>query len=221
MGPDAKSFEDTTNSACDRLMALAGSLLDAPPRDSFVDRLANAGHGTDRQALLDLIVISIFGGGDTTRAQLAFAAWIFSQHPDQWSWLRNNPDHVTLAVDEVIRMRPTTTWASREALEAMEIDGVTIGKGDTVHVLVHATGTDPATGHDGCFDIRRLTKTHFGFGGGAHHCLGHFVARTDMTAALRVMLRRWQRIHLAGEAQFLPDSGNTSPLALPLRIEAA
>ncbi len=221
MGPDAKTYEATSNDACDRLLSLAGQLLDDPPRNSFVERLAQAGHGTDRQALLDLIVISIFGGVDTTRAQLAFAAWAFALHSDQWTWLRVNPSEVGSAVDEVIRMRPTTTWASREALEDLEIDGVTLSAGDTVHVLVHATGTDPSTGHDGRFDIRRPTKTHFGFGGGAHHCLGHFVARTDMAAALHVMLSRWRVIHLAGEVRFLPDSGNTSPLALPLRIDPA
>ena len=88
-----------------------------------------------------------------------------------------------------------------------------------MHILVNATGTDPATGHDGVFDIRRKRKSHFGFGGGAHHCLGHFVARTDMAAALGVMVRRWRLIHLNGTPEFLPDSGNTSPLKLPLRVD--
>ena len=42
-----------------------------------------------------------------------------------------------------------------------------------------------------------------------------------MAAALRVMLRRWRAIRLEGEPEFLPDSGNTSPLTLPLSVDPA
>ena len=221
MGPDAKIYEGSSNAACKRLSMLANDLLDAPPANSFVARLVEADAGASRQEFIDLIVITIFGGVDTTRAQLAFAAWLFSQHQNQWTWLRDHPEMILQAIDEVIRIRPTTTWATREALEDVPIDGIQIRRGDTVHVLVHATSTDPATGHDGGFDIRRNRKAHFGFGGGAHHCLGRLVAQTDMAAAIKVMARRWRMIHLNGTPEFLPDSGNTSPLKLPLRIDPA
>ena len=138
MGPDAKAYEAVANGACERLAAMAGGLLDDPPLGCFVARLNAAAGSTERQELIDLVVISIFGGVDTTRAQLAFAAWLFAQHPKQWDWLRDNPDAVPQAIDEVIRMRPTTTWASREALEDVEMGGVSIRAGETVHVLVHA-----------------------------------------------------------------------------------
>ncbi len=220
MGPEAKRHEERTNAACDRLSGLAKNLLDALPGEGFIARLMGTPN-LDRQALIDLIVISIFGGVDTTRAQLAFAAWLFAQHPDQWTWLRAHPEAIPNALDEVIRMRPTTTWATREALVAFEFDGVKVRKGETLHILVHASGTDPLTGHDGKFDITRPTKRHFGFGGGAHHCLGHFVARTDMAAALEVWLQRWQRIEIVGEPTFLPDTGNTSPTSLQIRPEWA
>ena len=216
MGPKAREFEAQVNAALDRLTRLANRLLDEPPSDSFSSRLL-AGQSVGRQALIDLIVISIFGGVDTTRAQLAFAAHLFAKHPEQWVWLRANRHAVPATIDEVIRIRPTTTWATREALEDVTLDGVHIARGATVHVLVHATSTDPESGHSGQFDIRARRKPHFGFGGGAHHCLGHLVAKTDMAAALNVWLDRWRRIELAGTPSFLPDSGNTSPLSLPVR----
>jgi len=213
MGPEATRYQTEVNASVDRLTELAIRLLDAPPHDSFVSRLVSEDY-EDRQALVDLTVISIFGGVDTTRAQLAFAAHLFSQHPEQWAWLRDNPQEVSNAIDEVIRMRPTTTWATREALEDVAIGDVTIRAGETVHILVHASATDPKSGHNGQFDIRARRKSHFGFGGGAHHCLGHLVAKTDMMAALHVWLRHWETIELAEEPVFLPDSGNTSPLRM-------
>lgn len=216
MGPDAIQYEAEVNAAVDRLMDRAAALLDAPPPESFVARLVSL-EFEDRQALLDLIVISIFGGVDTTRAQLAFAALLFTKHPDQWTWLRANPTAVPAAIDEVIRMRPTTTWSTREALETVTLDDVKIQEGDTVHIFVHSSGTDPETGHDGHFDIRAPRKSHFGFGGGAHHCLGHLVAKSDMGAALGVWIDRWASIDVVGTPEFLPDSGNTSPLQLAVR----
>ncbi|MDD9978087.1 MAG: cytochrome P450 [Boseongicola sp.] len=223
MGMGAKTYEEQINAACDRLMDLADTLIDRAETGndttSFVARMLDAGtelNLTDRQTLKDLIVISIFGGVDTTRAQLSFAMALFAEHPEQWAWLRAHKEFVPQAIEEIIRTRPTTTWSTREALETFELDGIEIQKGETVHILVHATATDPIIDGENRFDITADRKVHFGFGGGAHHCLGQFVARTDMAEALMVLLRNWREVHLAEPPEYLPDSGNTSPLSMPL-----
>lgn len=226
MGLNAKSHEATVNAACTRLSDLADRLIDRAARQDdprFVGRMVGAAKAlgvTDRQTLIDLVVITIFGGVDTTRAQLAFAALLFAKHPHQWRWLRAHPENIPAAINEIIRSHPTTTWATREALEDITLDGVTIPEGSTVHIFVHATGTDPAAGGGVDFDIRARRKIHFGFGGGAHHCLGQFVARTDMAAALDEMLQAWPGIRIVGTPELLPDSGNTSPTRMILRPEA-
>ena len=223
MGLDAKSHEETANEACIRLSDLARDLIQRARRQGdtlFVGRIVEAADRlgvNDPQALIDLIVISIFGGVDTTRAQLAFATHLFAQAPDQWTWLSDNPGAIPQAIEEIIRTFPTTTWATREALETFSHDGVNIPKGATLHIFVHASGTDSEARGAGGFDIRADRKVHFGFGGGAHHCLGQFVARTDMAAALAEMLPRWRAIKVIGTPAFLPDSGNTSPAELILQ----
>lgn len=222
MGLDAANHQTEINAACDRLSALARDLVErvrrGDDRTSYVARLMATADEISDQELVDLIVISIFGGVDTTRAQLGFAMMLFAAHPEQWAWLRAHPEGIPAAIEEIVRTRPTTTWSTREAVEDFEFDGVQIRQGQTVHIFVHATGTDPlAVTYEG-FDVTAPRKTHFGFGGGAHHCLGQFVARTDMACALRVLLRSWQRIDLDGPPDLLPDSGNTAPVRLPLRI---
>jgi cytochrome P450 len=57
---------------------------------------------------------------------------------------------------------------------------------------------------------------HFAFGGGIHYCLGHLVARADMSVALPVLARRLREPHVSGEAIWLPHSGNTGPARLPI-----
>ncbi len=230
MGINCKVHEPTFNAACDRLMALSDSLLSRARAHAdpmrFVDRLVlgNDLAQLEDQALRDLIVISIFGGVDTTRAQLGFAMALFAQHPDQWDWLRANPQAIPQAIEEIIRTRPTTTWSTREAIAPISLNGVTIQTGDILHILVHSTGTDPSAhatrppAADWQFDIRVRRKLHFGFGGGAHHCLGQLVARTDMAAALRALCENVARIEIAAPPDWLPDSGNTSARKLPLLL---
>lgn len=225
---DCKTHEPEFNRACDRLTDLARTLVADARRQSqsanggasFVSRLiaAQTQWPTREQALIDLVVITIFGGVDTTRAQLGFIMALFSEHTDQWALLRKQPDLIPQAIEESIRARPTTTWSTREAREDFEFGGVQIKAGETLHILAHSTATDPLANPDWTFDITQNRKMHFGFGGGAHHCLGQTVARTDMAAALRSLSRRLARFELDGAPVFQPDSGNTSPKHLPLRL---
>jgi cytochrome P450 len=69
------------------------------------------------------------------------------------------------------------------------------------------------------FDITVERERGVGFGGGIHHCLGHFVARTDMSEALPLLAQRMRNPRLDGEAQWLPLTGNTGPVVLPVAFD--
>jgi cytochrome P450 len=79
---------------------------------------------------------------------------------------------------------------------------------------------DPAAMPDAeRFDITLERKPHFGFGGGTHHCLGHFIARGVMTEALKLLARRLRNPRFAGEVIWLPDSGNTGAVTMPIAFD--
>lgn len=219
MGVDCRSHQDRINAAHDRLVAIADKLI-ARVRGGalangliarFLDR---AGSEIDDQTLRDLVVISIFGGVDTTRSQLGHTMALFAAYPSEWERMRNDPRLATKAVDEAIRTHPTTTWVTRETLEDIDVDGVAIEAGTTVHIFVHATAHEDTLG----FDLKAEHKSHFGFGGGAHHCLGHLVARTDLAIALQTLARHFARVRLDGDPVVLPDSGNTGPVRQPMLL---
>lgn len=50
------------------------------------------------------------------------------------------------------------------------------------------------------------------------HCLGHFVARTDMSVALPLLAQRMPDVAADGPGEWLPVSGNTGPIRFPLRF---
>ncbi len=228
MGLNYKTHEDEVNAACDHLMRLADQLIGSAERgedrEGLAARLLRAAQKFSqigRQELLDLIVILIFGGVDTTRSQLGFLMALFDRHPLQWQALKLDPSLVPNAIEEAIRAWPTTTWVTREATESFVYDGVEIDKDTTLHLLVHVSAKDPALGSLPEFDITVKQRRHHGFGGGAHHCLGHFVARTDMASALRALVVALEDFEIIGTPRYLADSGNTSPEVLPLAYRLA
>jgi cytochrome P450 len=193
--------------------------------EDFVSRLVSAQRDDDRLSDDELrvsIVLLIFGGMDTTRNQLGLALETFAAHPGQWELLGRRPELGKAAVEEVMRVNPTVTWVTREALEDFTFEGVEIRQGTTVHLFTQAAGTDPrAAGEALPFDIAAERPRHFGFGGGVHHCIGHFVARSDMSEALPLLARRMRDVRIEPGASSLPRSGNTGPIELPLAFTPA
>jgi cytochrome P450 len=143
---------------------------------------------------------------------------VFIENPDQWRLLVDRPELARSAVEEVMRVRPTTTWITREAMEDFTYNDLKIKRGTTIHLFSESAGTDPQQ-YASDFDITAQRKPHFGFGGGPHHCLGHFIARADMTEGLKALARRIRNPRLDGEPTWLPDSGNTGPIKLPIAFD--
>lgn len=212
----------------DRRARLAAGSAHGPgdgPEDlvTTLVRAADDGERLTGRELSVALVFLAFAGMETTRNQIGLAVQTLLAHPDQWRLLGERPDLGAAAVEEVMRVNPTVTWVTREALEDVDLGGLRVPAGGIVQVLSHAAGTDPAAMADPSFDIeaqaRRERPPHAGFGAGVHHCLGHFVARTDMAVALPLLARRLPGARPDGPGTWLPVSGNTGALRFPIRFD--
>ena len=228
LGVTFKQDEAKINQATDRMFGYAKAAVENLKRnglgEDFLSLLVKANEedksALSDQELYDMIILAIFGGIDTTRNQLALGMEQFLEHPEQWQLLGQNPELARAAVEEIMRVRPTVTWVTREALEDFNYQGLDIKKGTTVHLFSQAAGTDPSVFENPGFDITAKRQAHFGFGAGAHHCIGHFIARGDMTEALALLAQRIHNPRFDGEVKWLPDSGNTGPIAMPIAFDA-
>ena len=223
MGVTFKEELPRIQAALDELFAYCDSVIAdrrANPRDDFATALVQATEDGDRLSedeLRNSMALMVFGGFDTTRNQLALALATFAQHPDQWALLAANPDLGKPAVEEVMRVNPTVTWVTREALEDIEFEGLAIPAGTTIHMFSESAGTDPERYENPAFDIAVEGRApHFGFGAGAHHCIGHFIARIDMSVALPILASRMPDLRIAEGVDAMPLSGNTGFNRLPL-----
>ncbi len=227
LGVNVRNDLPTVEAALAGLYSYADELIAdrrANPGEDFVSRLVLAQRDGDALSLDELRVslgLLIFGGMDTTRNQLGLAMQTFMRYPDQWTLLGEHPELGKAAVEEVMRVNPTVTWVSREALVDFEYQGLEIKAGTTIHLLSESAGTDPRAMTGKPFDITAEREPHFGFGGGVHHCLGHFVARSDMSEALPLLAQRLRNPRIDGTATWLPLSGNTGPIQLPIAFDRA
>lgn len=192
----------------------------AHPRDDLVTTLLRAHEDDDTLTARELsvgLVFLAFAGMETTRNQITLAVQTLLRHPDQWALLAERPELGPNAVEEVMRVNPTVTWVTREAVDDVDFFGLRVPKGGIVQVLSHAAGTDPRSVEgDPGFDITAERPPHSGFGGGVHHCLGHFVARVDMSVALPLLAQRMPDARADGPGEWLPVSGNTGAVRFPL-----
>jgi cytochrome P450 len=167
-----------------------------------------------------MVSLIIFGGMDTTKNQLGLAMQLFVDHPDQYALLAERPELGANAVEELIRWNPTVMWATRRSTEDLEFRGLAIPEGTTIHLLSYPANTDPlAIGEGSGFDITAERPAHFGFGGGAHHCIGHWLARIDMREALPLIARRMRNPRYERPPAVRPVSGLTGPVELHIEFD--
>ncbi|WP_053382486.1 cytochrome P450 [Leucobacter celer] len=192
------------------------------PGDDMVSTLLQVssqdGDTLSGEELRNALVLMLFGGMDTTRNQLGLILQTFMRNPEQWEVLAERPKELTRpALEEALRVNPTTRWVTREANEDFEFNGLEIAKGTTVHLFTMSSGTDPEAYPDPEIDIQIPSrKQHHTFGGGIHKCLGHYIARADMSVALPMLAQAFTDVNCPGGDEWLPDSGNHGPIKLPI-----
>ncbi|HET8587630.1 MAG TPA: cytochrome P450, partial [Candidatus Limnocylindria bacterium] len=100
----------------------------------------------------------------------------------------------------------------------VEIGGRTIPKGENLTLMWIAANRDPQA-FDAADEIQldRRTDASLVWGQGIHLCLGAPLARLEIRVALEELLRRTQRIELAGDARraVYPSDGLAT---LPVRL---
>jgi cytochrome P450 len=121
------------------------------------------------------------------------------QHPDQLRLLRERPDLLPSAVEELLRYTSPVQWGTpRIATEPIQVGTTTIAPGGMVSAGIAAADHDPARFPDpGRLDITRAVNPHLAFGHGIHYCLGAPLARQEGRIAIGSLLRRFPDIALA------------------------
>ncbi|MEU8178267.1 cytochrome P450 [Microbispora hainanensis] len=146
----------------------------------------------------------LLAGHETTANMLSLGTFALLRHPDQLALLRDEPDRVDAAVEELLRwLSIVHSGTIKLTTTEVQLGGQTIGAGQTVICSLPAANRDPGLfSNPDELDIRRDAIGHVAFGHGIHHCLGAPLARMEMRIAFPALLSRFPGLRLAGEPQF-------------------
>ena len=166
----------------------------ACPMDDVISLLVRAepqgGPYTKRELDVNFVTI-VVAGNETTRSAMTIGMLALAQNPDQYALLRERPELIPQAVDEMIRFSSPVWHFRRTATRDVDLRGQTIRTGDKVVLWFSAANRDPDVFPDPHrFDVTRppSKNVHASFGrGGPHFCLGAHLAALEV----RVLLEEW------------------------------
>jgi cytochrome P450 len=148
--------------------------------------------------LLAFVVLLLLAGNETTTNLIGNGTLALGRHLDQMAVLRQRPDLMPRAIDEMLRYDGPEQSTFRTAICDTNVGGTDIKAGTGVFVMVAAANRDPAHFPDpDKFDITRDPNDHLAFGEGIHFCLGSGLARAEGSIAIATMLERFPRLRLA------------------------
>ena len=212
----------------DKLSRLFERLLELrrrEPRDDIVSRLVAAeGDQVRPEEIMPLCVLLLIAGFETTVNLIGNAVLALLDHPDQWRALCEDPAGLApKAVEETLRYDPPVQRTNRYALEAVELEGERVGKGQVVVTLIGAANRDPEVyERPGSFDIQREPgPEHLAFSSGVHYCVGQPLARLEATIALRMLAERMPGLTLAGAIRRRNTTTIRGPIQVPVTAGAA
>jgi len=172
------------------------------PADGLIDAMIAATDNGDRlneTELLSMMALLLIGGFETTVNIIGNGTLALLRHPDQMALLRERPELVDSALEEMLRYDgsfETATW--RFPLEPIEVAGTRIEKGHPILLSLASADRDEARFQEpDRFDVTRADNGHVAFGRGAHFCLGAPLARLEGRIAFDGLLRRLPGLALA------------------------
>ncbi|WP_035281090.1 cytochrome P450 [Actinokineospora spheciospongiae] len=160
---------------------------------------------TDAQ-LIDLTLVLLGAGHETTANMLALGAFALLENPEQLAALRADPELVDQAVEELLRyLSIIQLGVTRVATQDVTVGGVDIPAGATVVLGVPEVNRDPRHWDDpDRLDLRRERAPHLAFGHGVHQCLGQQLARIEMRIGFTELFTRLPGLRLATPATEVP-----------------
>jgi cytochrome P450 len=166
-------------------------------------------------------IIVATAGHDTTSSSIAGGLQALIQNPDQMKKLKEHPELLNNAVDEIIRWATPVQHFMRTNVGApYTLRGATIETGQQL-MLYYISGNrdEDVWPNPFKFDVTRENNRHVAFGYGAHLCLGQHLAKMEIRAFFKELLARLESIELTGQPKRVQSTFVSGLKTLPVRYK--
>ncbi|MEY3806250.1 MAG: hypothetical protein RIR69_1062 [Actinomycetota bacterium] len=175
----------------------------AVPTDDLATLIANGtinGEPLSEASALGYYIIIATAGHDTTSNAMSTGIELLAQHPDQLEKVQRQPELLTNAIEEIIRIASPVRHFMRTATQDAEVAGQKIKEGERLYLSYKAANLDPTVfDNPRVFDVERPNANkNVSFGYGVHFCLGAQLARNEIRSLFGHLIPRLTHLELAG-----------------------
>ena len=196
----------------------------ARPSDDLTSNLTLAeidGHILGNDEIIGVMGMFLLAGYLPTSVLIGNTVMCLDEHPDVFDEVRQNPDALSTAIEEVLRWRPPLVRDQRITKRETELGGRTIPENSAVCVWLASANRDESHfTRPNEFDVHRNAGRHVAFGRGVHYCLGASLTRLEARIAISALMRRFDRINVLrdGGVEFHQSIGMLGPTRLPIGV---
>jgi pimeloyl-[acyl-carrier protein] synthase len=201
--------------------------LQRQPREGLIHSLMTAelegGRLSEEEVIANCIVIMV-GGQETTTNLIGNGMLTLARHPEKMRWLREHPEKIQAAVEELLRYESPSQHTARLAPADLVLGGKQILHRQAVIAVMAAANRDPERFPDpDTLDLERTDNRHLAFGWAAHFCFGAPLARIEGQIAFTSLLKRFPDLSIGPETQLVwrENLGLRGLKALPVRLQAS
>jgi pimeloyl-[acyl-carrier protein] synthase len=191
------------------------------PREGLIHSFMTAEIDGDRLTDEEIVancIVTMVGGQETTTNLIGNGLLTLMRNPEQLAQLRDDPNLIPSAVEELLRYESPSQHTGRIAREDVQIGGREIRKGQAVMAIMAAANRDPERFPDpDRLVLDRSDNKHLAFGWSSHFCFGAPLARMEGQIAFETILRRLPNLNLVpGPLTWRNNSGLRGLMALPV-----
>jgi cytochrome P450 len=170
------------------------------PRDDMMSELLAAevdGEHLSMEDTISFCTLLLLAGHVTTTNLISQAIRCFDEYPDSLAQVRERPELMPGAIEEVLRYASPVWRLFRTTKADVTIEGVTIPANSHVFGwLASANRDERQFPNPEQFDIMRNPNRHIAFGHGIHFCLGAPLSRLETSIALPMIIAQLPDLHV-------------------------
>jgi pimeloyl-[acyl-carrier protein] synthase len=180
------------------------------PRDDFLSALISAneeGEQLSEEEMIGICHLILVAGHSTTANTIGLSVAALADHPEARDYIRAHPEKAVDTAMELSRYVAMSSNQVRVVAEDFDWRGHAMKKGQFVQLMISGANRDPKVFPDpDALDFSRRQDMNMSFAPGLHFCIGHWLAKVQLTEFFAELLRRFDPEVLDPELVFQPPS---------------